>query len=301
MVRSFLYERQPIISTSEITARIVNNKLHHYLYKLALAVYSVLLFVFIVGDFTLNIFDSHLHIIDSRFPLYENNGFLPEAFTVEQYKARVAELNIQSGAVVSGSFQKFDQSYLINALALLGDEFVGVTQLPVDVTDEEILSLNKQGIRAVRFNVRRGGSESISELSYFADRVYELVKWHVELYADHNALIALKSKLCKLSAVSIDHLGLDKSGVPLLKEFAAQGVKVKATGFGRVDFDALDFVKALHKINPEALMFGTDLPSTRAPMPFEDEHLYDLQICLGEKATEQVCWVNARKFYGFTA
>jgi len=247
----------------------------------------------------LNIFDCHLHIIDPRYPLYENNGFIPDAFSVEQYIHRVSHLNVKSGAVVSGSFQQFDQSYLINALDKLGSGFVGVTQLPADVTDDEILSLNMRGVRAVRFNIRRGGSESVTELSYFADRVYELVKWHVELYADHHALIALKSKLCKLSAVSIDHLGIDKSGVPLLKEFVAQGVKVKATGFGRVDFDALDLVKELYEINPEALMFGTDLPSTRAPVPFEDEHLYGLQACLGDKAAEQVCWSNARKFYGF--
>ena len=248
----------------------------------------------------MNIFDSHLHIIDPQFPLYKNNGFLPEAFTVEQYQQRVSDLNIKSGAVVSGSFQQFDQSYLINALDKLGAGFVGVTQLPRDVSDEEILSLDKHGVRAVRFNVRRGGSESVSELNYFADRVYELVNWHVELYADYHALIALKPELCKLSAVSIDHLGIDKSGIPLLKEFAEQGVKIKATGFGRVNFNALDLVKELYKISPEALMFGTDLPSTRAPSPFEDQHLFDLAACLGEKGAEQVCWENARKFYGFT-
>ncbi|MFT6264909.1 MAG: putative TIM-barrel fold metal-dependent hydrolase [Oleiphilaceae bacterium] len=247
----------------------------------------------------MNIFDCHLHIIDPRFPLYENNGFIPDEFSVEQYIKRVAQLNIQSGAVVSGSFQQFDQSYLTSALDALGDSFVGVTQLPVNVPDEEILRLNERGVRAVRFNVRRGGSESIIELSYFADRVYELVNWHVELYADHRALEVLKPKLCQLSAVCIDHLGLDKSGIPLLKEFVAQGVKVKASGFGRIDFDALDLVSELYRINPEALMFGTDLPSTRAPLAFEDQHLFDLMARLGKKAAEQICWSNARKFYGF--
>ena len=34
------------------------------------------------------------------------------------------------GAVVSGSFQGFDQSYLLDALDQLGPSFVGVTQLP---------------------------------------------------------------------------------------------------------------------------------------------------------------------------
>jgi predicted TIM-barrel fold metal-dependent hydrolase len=246
-----------------------------------------------------NVFDAHLHIIDPRYPLYENNGFIPSEFTVAQYKERVSGIDIQSGAVVSGSFQQFDQTYLVDALKHLGDEFVGVTQLPVSVTDEEVLKLNEQGVRAIRFNVRRGGSESVTELRYFADRVYELANWHVELYADHHALTVLKPVLCKLSTVSVDHLGLNKSGIPLLKNLVEKGVKVKATGFGRVDFDALALVSDLYKINPEALMFGTDLPSTRAPLPFEDIHLFDLIECLGGKNARQVCWTNARKFYGF--
>ena len=247
----------------------------------------------------MNIFDAHLHIIDPEFPLYENKGFLPEAFTHDQYIKRVKSLSITSGAVVSGSFQKFDQSYLLHALKSLGDQFVGVTQLPVSVSDQELIRLNEAGVRALRFNVRRGGSESVSELSYFAERVYDLVGWHVELYADHPSLRSLASTLEHLPAVSVDHLGLNKEGIPLLKRLVEHGVKVKATGFGRLDFDALGLISQLYEINPDGVMFGTDLPSTRAPKPFEDKHIYDLVACLGGQAAKKVCWSNARNFYGF--
>ena len=50
------------------------------------------------------IFDSHFHVIDPRFPLTPNHGYLPDAFTVEEYKERTADLPIVGGAVVSGSF-----------------------------------------------------------------------------------------------------------------------------------------------------------------------------------------------------
>ena len=103
------------------------------------------------------VFDAHLHIIDPRFPLLENDGYLPPAFPVEQYRQRIAGLGIGGGAVVSGSFQGFDQSYLRHALTELGPNFVGVTQVPETVTDEEITALDAAGVRAVRFNVRRGG------------------------------------------------------------------------------------------------------------------------------------------------
>ena len=40
-----------------------------------------------------------------------------------------------------------------------------------------------------------------------------------------------------LPAVSIDHIGLSKAGFLTLLKLAEKGVRVKATGFGRVDFD----------------------------------------------------------------
>ena len=66
-------------------------------------------------------FDAHLHIIDPSHPLIENNGYLPDPFTVTDYRARLQRLSdvaveIVGGAVVSGSFQGFDQGYLIEFL-----------------------------------------------------------------------------------------------------------------------------------------------------------------------------------------
>jgi len=244
-----------------------------------------------------SVFDAHLHIIDPAYPLWENNGYLPETFLVSQYLQRISTLNIVSGAVVSGSFQCFDQGYLLAALAQLGSEFVGVTQLPANTPDEVILDLNSKGVRALRFNLKRGGSEAVSELDYFAHRVYELVGWHIELYTDSEALNTLRPLLCRLPAVSVDHLGLDKKGLPLLEFLADKGIKIKATGFGRLDFDPFEAIKKIHAINSEAVMFGTDLPSTRAPTPFEASHLDLLVDLLGESEAKKVCWLNARAFY----
>lgn len=74
---------------------------------------------------SLKIFDSHLHIIDAKFPLVSNNGYVPEEFTVTNYCERMKNFHLLGGAVVSGSFQAFDQSYLISALQQLGPSFVG--------------------------------------------------------------------------------------------------------------------------------------------------------------------------------
>jgi predicted TIM-barrel fold metal-dependent hydrolase len=76
-----------------------------------------------------------------------------------------------------------------------------------------------------------------------------------------------------------------------------KGVRVKATGFGRVNFPVAVALRAIHTINPHALMFGTDLPSTRAPRPFELNDIELLVETLGEKAAEMVLWENAASFY----
>jgi len=201
------------------------------------------------------IFDAHFHIIDPRFSLVPNRGYLPDRYTINDYRERTKEYDIRGGAIVSGSFQAFDQDYLVDALSRLGPGFVGVTQLPATVSDADILELDKTGVRAIRFNLKRGGSEQVTYLDSMARRVHELAGWHTELYADAQELEDLVTVLIALPAVSIDHLGLSAAGFKILLKLAEHGIRVKATGFGRVDFSVGDALKALYAANPDSLMF----------------------------------------------
>lgn len=243
------------------------------------------------------IFDAHFHIIDYQFPLINKHHYLPPEFTVSDYLHRIKQLNIVGGTVVSGSFQGYDQTYIQAALKALGPTFFGVTQLPVSVSDNEILELNKQGVRAIRFNLKRGGSENIKHIKSMADRIYELAGWHVELYVDTANIQELFPILLSLPKVSIDHLGLSKAGLKYLLSLVENGVKVKATGFGRVDFNVSQTLKDIAAINPEAMMFGTDLPSTRAARPFMDDDISLIKDTVGDKLADMILYSNAVKFY----
>lgn len=243
------------------------------------------------------LFDSHMHIIDKRFPLISNNGYLPPEFDHKDYLKRMSLYQLCGGVVVSGSFQAFDQSYLTEALKNLGGTFVGVTQLPASVSDEEILSLNELGVRAIRFNLKRGGSEGVKHLLSMAARVHEIANWHVELYVDSKDIKGLYSTLTGLPSVSIDHLGLSKSGFKLLTQLAEKGVRVKATGFSRVDFEITTALKSLYLANPDALMFGSDLPSTRAPRPYSNDDFILVAETLGKDEAIKVFSENAISFY----
>jgi len=243
------------------------------------------------------LFDSHFHIIDRRFPLTPNNGYLPDDLTCGDYLSQLSDYDVRGGAIVSGSFQGFDQSYLLDALHTLGPLFVGVTQLPASVSDQEILDLDSAGVRAVRFNLKRGGSENVRHLDAMARRVHELAGWHVELYVDSRELNDLYDTLVVLPAVSIDHLGLAREGFGMLLKLAERDVRVKASGFGRVDFDVPTALRELYAVNPQALMFGTDLPSTRAPRPYRDRDFMLVAETLGDEAARAVFYDSAAKFY----
>ena len=244
-----------------------------------------------------DLFDAHFHIIDNRFPLVPNNGYVPDPFTCEAYLQRMARYRLAGGAVVSGSFQAFDQTYLVAALQTLGPSFVGVTQVPATVSDAELATLDRAGVRAVRFNLRRGGSAEIHHLDTLARRVHEVVGWHVELYVDSRELASLYPVLAALPCVSIDHLGLTKEGLATLRKLVEKGVYVKATGFGRVDFAVTNALKDLYSANPNSLLFGTDLPSTRAPRPYEDGDFSLVVEALGAEGAAKVLYENGVRLY----
>ncbi|MBI1243482.1 MAG: amidohydrolase family protein [Alphaproteobacteria bacterium] len=244
------------------------------------------------------VFDAHLHIVDPHFPLVANDGYLPPPFRPDDYRAVSEPLGISGGAIVSGSFQAFDQDYLLAALAALGPTFVGVTQVPASTLDHEILALDKAGVRAVRFNVYRGGSESFAAIGGFARRIHRLCGWHVELYADLARLRPAEiDVLAGLPQLVIDHLGISEGGLARVIDLAAAGAKVKATGFGRVLLDPETAMERIAAANPDALMFGSDLPSTRAPRPFEAADMTLIASVLGPELSRKAFYENAIKLY----
>lgn len=240
-------------------------------------------------------FDAHVHIIDPRFALTPNQGYLPDPYPITAYRRRMSRFDVSGGAVVSASFQGTDQQWLRTALEELGPEWVGVARLALDASDEDILDLDRAGVRALRLNVKRAATD-ITGMVAQALRAYELAGWHAEIYVDGHVLSSLRPVIAKLPAVSVDHLGMSADSLGYLLELVDQGVKVKATGFGRVDMDVPKTLRRIHAVNPEALLFGTDLPGSRADRPFWDS---DIALIADAVGTDfyAVMEDNARALY----
>jgi len=243
------------------------------------------------------LFDSHCHIIDHRFPIVANQGYTPPHFPLEDYLAQTKPLGVVAGAVVSGSFQANDQTYLMDLLPKLGPAWAGVTQIPNDYPDAEIARLGKLGVRAVRFNVFRGRIDSVDDMVALATRVHSVAGWHSEMYVDAAALAPHVARLSKLPQLCIDHLGMTEAGVPVLLDLVAAGCKVKASGFGRVKLDVPKTLEAIARKNPNALVFGTDIPSTRAPRPFEAADIDLVEHVLGRELAQKAFWDNPHALY----
>jgi predicted TIM-barrel fold metal-dependent hydrolase len=243
------------------------------------------------------LFDSHCHIIDHRFPIVANQGYTPPHFPLEDYLAQARPLGVVAGAVVSGSFQAEDQTYLTDLLPRLGPAWAGVTQIPNDYPDAEIVRLGKLGVRAVRFNVFRGRIDNVDDIVALATRAHSVADWHSEIYADAASLAPHVDKLSELPQLCVDHLGMTEAGVPVLLDLVAAGCKVKASGFGRVKLDVPKTLEAIARKNPNALVFGTDIPSTRAARPFEAADIDLVERVLGRELAQKAFWDNPLALY----
>ncbi|CAM2826169.1 amidohydrolase family protein [Skermania piniformis] len=239
-------------------------------------------------------FDAHVHIIDPRFPLTEDDGDSPAPFTVADYRAEVADLDIDGGVVVSGAIHDNDHGYLKAILPELGTDWVGVTQLDPEATEDEIIELDRIGVRAIRFNLARAAID-IEGLTLQALRAHELVGWHVELFADGPMLASLQPVLAKLPALSIDHLGMSEEAMPYVLALVDRGVRVKASGFRRTGLDLVSAMRRIHAVNPAALMFGTDLPGP--DRRFDRADLELIAEAVGPDGWTAVVTENARQFY----
>ena len=245
----------------------------------------------------MQIFDSHFHIIDHQFPLQANHDFTPNEFLVKDYLHAMQHQNIIGGAIVSGSFQGADYSYIEPALNKLGSTFVAIIQAHSNLHAETITKLNTLGIRGIRFNLVRGNDFSVDEIRNLASKVYEVADWHCEFYIDKRQLQNLHNTLSTLPAVSIDHLGLSHASFDQLALLIDSGARVKASGFGRVEFDVVTALQKIHRINPNALMFGSDLPGTRARRKFSLQDIELIENSFTANDVKKILYKNALEFY----
>jgi len=104
------------------------------------------------------LFDAHLHIFEPAFPLPGNQGYIPKAFTVEDYRRRTASLGVVGRAVVAASTQGEDPQPLLAAARALGEGFVVIAAAHPGQDDATFAALAASGVRGLRFTLHRGAA-----------------------------------------------------------------------------------------------------------------------------------------------
>ncbi|MDO5731003.1 amidohydrolase family protein [Corynebacterium sphenisci] len=266
----------------------------------------------------MDIIDAHFHVIAAR-DLQPELPDAPRPFPVDAYLQAVGRVAEEvdwarfTGGVVVGGSRRDRARTLVEALEQLeleaaaagrapadgGRAFIGMITGTADLGAERVLALDARGVRAVRFNLLRGQEVADGDLLAVAHRVHDLAGWATDVAVDVTARPGLVARLPELDRVCVNHLGMAEAGVDAVVDLAARGVRVKATGFGRLPFPPADALRRIHRANPGALIFGTDLPGTRAERRFGGADLELLLDVLGEWELPRVLHDNARALYRF--
>jgi predicted TIM-barrel fold metal-dependent hydrolase len=216
--------------------------------------------------------------------------------------------------VVQASIHGTDNRCTLDAVAALGAGYRAVVVVDESFDTAALREMDRAGTRGVRFNLVSGGAAA-EQLDAVARRIAPL-GWHVQMFADADALAVLAPRLAALPVpVVIDHIG----GARAVHGAAAPGFQallrlldggrawVKLCGYrasaGPPYTDVTPLARALIAAAPERCVWGTDWPhpSLQRDVP-DDGELFDL---LGEwapdAATRQRILVdNPAALYGFS-
>lgn len=252
-------------------------------------------------------FDSLFHLFDPRFPLSKNYFYNLESFTVSQYQSFVNNLKndfeFVGGAITSHRLQRFDQSFLLDALERLGANYVGVTQLPTDYPDSAIESLNRQRVRGLKFEFVANDEKRRTVIEDFIKRVFTLVKWHVHFVMSAEQILEWKpmvGRLCQDMPVSIVLPTEWQSVSSQLVELLQKGLTLIVDNHSLSNPQTISFMKQSLSINSESILMATGLPEfdeKSIACLFSRNALEQILVEFDGNELERIFLDNARKFY----
>ncbi len=262
--------------------------------------------------------DCHFHIFGpyDRFPLSPGRSYdAPEA-GIDAYRAMAGVLGLSRQIVVQASIFGTDNACTLDAVAAFGRAKARAIAVIDDaVTAPELAKLEAGGVVGVRFNAVSGNGTPLDQIEALAARIAPL-GWHLQLYVDGAALIALAPRLSALPVpVVLDHMGgiraaagTEDPAFQALRRLLDTGrAWVKLCGYrsssGPPYADLLAPARALIAHAPERCLWGTDWPHPHLEgraMP-DDGVLLDLLYDWAgtDAAVRRILVDNPAILYGF--
>ena len=263
--------------------------------------------------------DCHIHVFGprQRFPLAADLAYTPAEAPVEAYLTVRRRLGIERTVVIQPSAYGADNTCTLEAVAQLLPNARGIAVVDPAIPDAGLEQLHNAGIRGLRFSLVVKNAMRPEHLEAMAQRIQPL-GWHIQFRSTHRDLPELESHLQRLPVdVCLDHLGGIPPEAPLghpawqaLLRLLARGhcwVKLSApyqlsrmSGPGYADYAPQ--VRALVKVAPQRLLWGTNWPHPLVETKPDDADLLD---CLSEWIAEEslrraVLVENPAALYGFS-
>ncbi len=270
--------------------------------------------------------DSHAHIFGpaDRYPYSPAREYTPPDASRRRYAMLLHHLGFQRAVLVQPSVYGTDNALLVDALRDsasedLGISWRGIAVVEPGVSDQELETLNRLGVRGVRLNlVFRGADLDFDGVEQLARRIAPL-DWHLQFLVDITRFEHFASRISRLPVPSVvDHmghfpakLGTEHPDFRALLSLLREGnTWVKLSGPNRISsrdrppFDDVEpIAQALLADAPHRLVFGTDWPHVRLSTPIPDDGaLVDefFDWIDGDAAlAQQILVDNPARLYGF--
>jgi predicted TIM-barrel fold metal-dependent hydrolase len=221
--------------------------------------------------------DCHTHVFESRFPMIPHRGYTPPDSNLADMLAMHGQIGIERVVFTQPSIYGIDNTAILSAMDQIPHKARAVVAIDLSLSDEELVALDRRGVRGVRLNLDNVGGMPVEldEIPTLAGRIAEL-DWHIEfLFAGQHFPELLPMLRSVQVPISIGHFGYMPAAegvsyppfralVDLIKE---GNTWMKLSGPNRLgvgDLPPWDAVAplahALIEANPERMLWATDWP-----------------------------------------
>jgi predicted TIM-barrel fold metal-dependent hydrolase len=263
--------------------------------------------------------DAHAHVLGpaSLYPYAADRQYTPSDASLPSYETMLRALGFDRAVLVQPSIYATDNRRLLDAMKSATVEMRGVVVLPETVTDRELDTMHRIGVRGIRANLIRGGRSDLERAVRLAGRIARL-GWHLQILADVSTVEDLAQHVRALPIETVfDHMGhmpaakgVDEPGFRALIRLLEGGrCWVKLSGSYRITgkthapyADVRPIAAALVRAAPERVVWGSDWPHTaiRIPAPDAGRLLGMLADWAPDAAERDAILVrNPARLYGF--
>jgi 2-pyrone-4,6-dicarboxylate lactonase len=235
-------------------------------------------------------------------------------------------LGFAGEVIVAATCHGVDNSYMLNALKKSKGRAMGVAFVDKNITDQELVELDKAGVRGVRYSYvkRLTNPPPPEEMITMANRIKRL-NWHIDLYCEAADLKDLEPHIRAIPVpVVFDHMAVpvidNGAEAPEFQRFlqlfrdkpdcyAKVTCPERLTGTSKAEdwSKVLPFARALAQEFPDRVITGTDWPHPNmkeGQMPNDGELLnrWIWEIaCKSSDTLKRILVDNPRRLFDFSA